>query len=145
MVKEPWACLGVPSEFETFTGRARAVPRAWSLRHGAAQGGTVIFRYRLIIVRSICSPMIHLLIARSVHYPVVHFCTSIRFRSTEFPYLPFTKAFLPHSHFNTSCLNQRLAPASITRWMISFPMTPFREVALPVLKRVTIKMTRFPP
>jgi len=40
----------VPSEFETFTGRARAVPRAWSLRHGAAQGGTVIFRYRLIIV-----------------------------------------------------------------------------------------------
>src|SRR5947199_3988204 len=71
MVKEPWACLGVPSEFETFTGRARAVPRAWSLRHGAAQGGTVIFRYRLIIVRSICSPMIHSLIARSVHYPVL--------------------------------------------------------------------------
>ena len=50
--------LGVPSEFGTFTERARAVPRAWSPGHGAAQGGTVIFRYRLIIVRSICSPMI---------------------------------------------------------------------------------------
>src|SRR5436305_14569483 len=60
--------------------------------------------------------MIHSLIARSVHYPVVHFYTFIRFRSTEFPYLAFTKAFLPHSHFNTSCLNQRLAPASIMRY-----------------------------
>src|SRR5436305_11535645 len=82
--------------------------------------------------------MIHSLIARSVHYPVVHFCPFIRFRSTEFPYLAFTKTFLPHSHFNTSCLNQRLGPASITRWMISFPMTPFREVTSLVMWRVSL-------
>ena len=34
--------LGVPSEFGTFAGRARAVPLAWGVRHGAAQGGTDI-------------------------------------------------------------------------------------------------------
>src|SRR5213075_2670380 len=30
--------LGVPSDFRTLTGRARAVPRAWGVRHGARPG-----------------------------------------------------------------------------------------------------------